>query len=90
MRLVNDQGIVGIQKAIALSFRQQDTVGHQFYVSLWSDMILKTDLVAHMLSWLATKFFSDPRCHCSRRDPAGLCVTNHTGHATAYLEANLG
>ena len=59
MRLINDDGVVGIELRVGLRFGQQYAVGHQLDRRITAQAILKTHLVAHHIAERRFKLFSD-------------------------------
>ncbi|MNU11371.1 hypothetical protein D3C72_2591620 [compost metagenome] len=49
MRLIDNDGVITVQEFIALRFRQQNTVGHQFDVAALGELVVKTHLVTNHL-----------------------------------------
>ena len=46
---IDDQRVIGLQQGVALGFRQQDAVRHQFDRRLAAQTVLEANLVAHHL-----------------------------------------
>ena len=57
MRFINNDGVVGFQKRIALRFSQKDPVGHEFDLSAMLRTVSKTDFETHPLPQFRTGFF---------------------------------
>ncbi len=56
MRLVNNDGVVGIEEFITLRFRQQNTIGHEFDIGGLCQFIVKTHLIADDFTQRAVQF----------------------------------
>ena len=87
MSLIDNQRVVVLEPPIAGELSKQNTVGHDFDVSPWTQGVLEPDFVAHPL--LVTELAREPTGHATRRDPAGLGMSNETRDPAAHLEANL-
>ena len=76
MRLVDDDGVIGIKKFVALRFSQQNAVGHQLDKAVLRALLGKTHLKTHTLPHLLAQFFSDARGHAAGGNSTGLGVTD--------------
>ena len=90
VRFVHDQGVISGQGGIALGFRQQDAVGHDFDKTVLVAAVLKTDLVAHRVPQRLTKFIGNPLGHRGRRNAPGLGAANQTALTAPGRQAELG
>lgn len=77
MRLVNDQGVIGLEQRVVLRLRQQDTVSHQFDAGRLAQTVLKPHLKTHHLAQRRFEFFGNSLRHRTRRYAPGLGVANH-------------
>ena len=89
MRLVDDQGVVGEQVAVALDLREQDTVGHQLDEGVRRHLPAEAHLVAHEPPEIRAELRRDPRRHAPRRDPPGLRMADHRTDSAARSKADL-
>ena len=74
--LVDDQGVVAAQVAVALQLGQQDAVGHHLDPALLGGAVGEPHLVADGLTQLGAELLGDPLGHAARRDPARLGVAD--------------
>ena len=72
MRFVEDQRLVLHEIAVALGFRQQDAVGHEFDPRLPRGAVLEADLVADVIAERDLQLLSHPLRDAGRREPPGL------------------
>ena len=76
MRLVNDDGVVGIEQRVGLCFGQQDAVGHQLDGSVPAQAVLKPHLEAHHVAQRCFQLFSNAFGHAGCGDAPGLGVAD--------------
>ena len=86
MRLVYDDGVIGIQKPVMQGFGQQDAVRHEFDVSIRTAFVPEPDLVSDDTAEFDAKFFADPFGHGACRDSSRLRAGNHSPRSPAGLE----
>ena len=90
MRLVDDQRVVLVEKAVMLGFRQQDAIGHQLDQTLRPSLVLKPHLEADRLPQRLLQFLGDTRRHRAGGDAARLGMANEAGLPPPRLQADLG
>ena len=93
MRLVDDQGVIGLEQWITLSLCQQDAVGHEFDRGACGRLVRKADLVTYILTHRRSELMGDALGGCRSGDPARLGMANQaaTIHGpAAELQTNLG
>ena len=88
MRFVDNDAVVFVQKAVVLSLRQQNTVGHQFDAGVVITLVGKAHLIPHRLPQRCLQFIGDALSHRARRQPARLGVANTAFNAQPGFEAN--
>ena len=76
MRLVDDDGVVSVEKFVTLRFRQQNAVGHQFDEAVLRRFFGEAHFVANARTNLFTQLFRDALCHAARRDASWLRVAD--------------
>ena len=59
MRLIDDDHFVFIEVSIVLSFSQKDTVRHQFDLGLFTDLIVKPDLITNSRAQLGLQLIGN-------------------------------
>ena len=89
VRLVDDQGVVSAQHAIALEFVEQDPIGHHPQQRALADTVVEPNRVPHPVADRRADLLGDPLGHRASRDPPGLCVPDHAIDPAARLEAHL-
>ena len=89
VRLVDDEGVVGAQIAVALDLGEQDAVGHQLDAGIRRGVPVEAHLVADEPAGSGTELRRDPRRDASRRDPPGLRVADHRPGAPPRPETDL-
>ncbi len=89
VRLVDDQRVVGVEKAVALRFGEQDAVGHQLDVAARADAVGEADLVAHRLAERAVEFLGDARRGGACGNATRLRVADQAADAAPQFEADL-
>ena len=63
VRLVDDDGVVGLQQRVSLGFGQQNAVGHQFDGRVFAQTVLKPHLETHHLAQRRLQFFGNALGH---------------------------
>ena len=89
MRLVDDQGVVAGQIAVALQLVQQDAVRHQLDQRTVADLVGEPDREPDRLAQLGAEFLRDPLGNGPRRQPPRLGVPDHALHTAPELETDL-
>ena len=74
--LVDDQGVIGLQKRIGLRLGQQDAVGHQLDGGVTRQLVLKPHFETHHLAQRGFQLLGDALGHRGGSDAAGLGVTD--------------
>ena len=82
VRLVNDEGVVGVQQRVGLGFRQQNTVGHQLDGRIPAQAVLKPHLEAHHVTERGFQLLGNAFGHAAGRNAARLGMANHLGALT--------
>ena len=79
MRLVNDDGVIGIQQRVGLRFSQQNTIGHQLDRRITAQPVLEPHFETdHITEW-CFKLFSYSLGHAGCSYAPGLGVANQPG-----------
>ncbi len=86
MRLVDNERVVLIQKPVGLHLRQQDPVGHDFYVAIRPGVIGEAHLEADRAPRLALQLLRDARRHRARRDAPRLRMPDQSRHPASQVE----
>ena len=81
VRFVDDDGVVGVEETVALGFRQQNAVRHQFEVARFRQLVVETHLVTHRLAQRRFQLLRDTRRHGTRGDAARLGVADQPADA---------
>ncbi len=92
MGLVDDQGVVLVQRSISLDLRQQDAVRHQLDQGVVADLVGEAHLVADDPTRLPagfTQLLGNPLGHRAGRQPARLGVADQPAHTSSQLQADL-
>ena len=89
VRLVDDQGVIGAQVAIALDLGEQDAVGHQLDARVRRGVAAEAHLVAHRPAEPGAELRRHPRRHAPRRDPPGLRMADHRAGTAPGCETDL-
>ena len=76
MRLVNDDGVIGVEQRVCLRFGQQNAVGHQLDGSITPKAILKTHLVPDHLTGCGVEFFGNALGHAAGGNTSRLGVAD--------------
>ena len=90
VRLVDDDRVVGVEKAVGLRLRQQDAVGHHAHEVVFAHAVAEAHAEADVLSERAAQLLGDARGHRAGGDAARLGVRDHAGHTALELQADLG
>ena len=90
MRLVDDDGVIAVEKTVTLRFRQQNAIGHELDVTGFRQLVVEAHLVAHGLPKGRLEFLRNAGCDRSRRNTSRLCMTDQPGDPTSQFQANLG
>ena len=86
--LVDDQGVVAAQVAVALQLREQDAVGHHLDPALRRGAVGEPHLVADRLAQLGAELLGDPLRHAAGGDPPGLGVPDHAAAGIRRVAAS--
>ena len=89
MRFVDDDRIVLRQPAVAVNFREQNTVGHHFNQRIFLHAIGEAHLVADQLAELRFQFLRDARRDAACGDTARLRATDGAVNAAFEFQTNL-
>ncbi len=87
MRLVNDDGVIAVKKAVALRFRQQDAVGHELDQRVRGHLLGKAHLKTDLTAQLGVQFLGHARGHAARGNAPRLGATDHAALATPRSQA---
>ena len=87
---VDDDGVVLVESAVGLRFRQQHAVGHHLDQRLIARLIGKADFVAHELAAGRAKLFRQASSNGTSRNPPRLGVADEPAAAAADLQADFG
>ena len=90
VRLVDDEGVVAQQVAVAGDLGEQDAVGHELDQGRVGRVVGEAHLVAHRAAELDTELLGDALGHRAGGDPPRLGVADGAAHPAAELEADLG
>ena len=88
--LVDDDGVVTAQQAVALYFRQQDAIGHQLDRTGRRHLVGEAHLVADQVAKAGIEFLGDAPGHRARRQPPRLGVADDLFAAAPQCQADLG
>ncbi len=88
--LVEDEGVVAQQPAIALDLGEQDAVGHQLDQRGITGLIGEPDGVADCLAERGAEFVGDALGDRARGEPTRLGMADGAADAAAELETDLG
>ena len=89
VRLVDDQGVVATQLAIALQLLEQDAVRHQLDAAIRAGAIVEAHLVADGAADRGARLLGKAVRQRARGNPSRLRMPDHARHATPGLEAEL-
>ena len=90
VRLVDDDGVVGVQVAVMHRFRQQNTIGHELDVTTGAAAFPEPHLVTYHSAQITLQFFGYPFRHGPCSDPSWLGTGNQATRSPAGLEAEFG
>ena len=90
MRLIDNDGIIPAQVAIALGFGQQDAIGHDFYVPVVAGPILKPNFVTYRLAGFLPQFLGNPPGDCCGGYSPGLGASDEAVYPPPSRQAILG
>ena len=90
MRLVEDEGVVAQQVAVALDLGEQDPVGHQLDQRAVADLVGEPDGVADGVAQWGTHFVGDALRDGAGGQAPGLGVADRAADAAAQVQADLG
>ena len=76
VRLVDDDGVVGIQQRVRLRLGQQNAVGHQLHRRVAREPVLKAHLETHHLAQRRLQLLGNPLGHAAGRNASRLGVAN--------------
>ncbi len=76
VRLVDDDGVVGVQQRVGLRLSQQNAIGHQFHRRIAREPVLEPHLETHHLAQRRLQLLGNPLGHAAGRNPPRLRVTN--------------
>jgi len=88
--LVDDDGVVASQVAVALQLSQQDPVGHDLYEGVAAAVIGEPHLVADGAAQVDRQLLGDALRHRSSGDPSGLGMPDGPLDAPSQLQTDLG
>ncbi len=90
MRLVDNDGVVLGQIAVAADLGQQDAVGHELDAGVVTDAVGEAHLVAHHRAQFGFQLLRDAGGHRTCGNPSRLGAPDHAGHAATGGQAQLG
>ena len=76
MGLINNDGIILLQRTISLRLRQKNSIRHKLHPRLLRAHLGKAHLPADFLSNLDFQLLRNPSCHRGRREPPRLGASN--------------
>ena len=88
MSFVDDDRVVVRQPAIAVNFRQQNAVGHDFDQGIFLHAIGEAHLVANQLAHLRLQFLRNARRDAARGDAARLGAADGAENTAFERQAN--
>ncbi len=88
--LIQDDGIVFVEKTVLLDFGQQHTVSQQLDMGALAHPVVKTHLVAHGRAQLPLQFGGDAAGQAARSDAPRLGVGDAAINALPHVQADLG
>ena len=89
MGLIDNDGVVLIEEAVALHLGEQDAVGHKLDGGGLRDAVIEADGVANRLADLLVQFRGNAFSHGARCNTARLGMADESAPAAAQLEADL-
>ncbi len=90
VRLVEDDGVVGQQLAVALQLGQQDAVGHQLDQRALRHAPVEARLIADQLAQAGIQLRGDAPRHAARRQAPRLGMADQSAQPPPQLQAQLG
>ena len=90
VRLIDNDGVVGIQVAVMRRFRQQNTIGHELDIATRAAAFPEPHLVTDDAAQLAMQFFGNPLRHGPCGDASWLGAGDQSTRSPARLQAQLG
>ena len=90
MRLVDDEGVVGLEAAVARDLGYEDPVRHDLDVRLRADLVVEPDLAPDHTADPSAELAGDARGDAPGRDSARLGVADPAGRPPPRGEADLG
>ena len=87
--LIEDEGVVAEQPAVALDLREQDAVGHQLDQCAVGGLVGEADRVANGVAERCVEFVGDPLRHGAGGQAARLGVAYGAADAAAEFQADL-
>ena len=88
MGLIDDQGVVLVEKAVLLDFIEQHAVGEHLDKAGLADLLGKTYLETHSTAQRAVELFCHPAGHGPSRQPPWLGVADGALNAPTQLQAD--
>ncbi len=88
--LIDDQGVVASQGAVALEFLQQDPVGHQFDPGVRTRVVVEAHLVADRATHRSAHLLRETAGQGTGGDSSGLGMSDDPGGAPPGFQAELG
>ena len=76
VRLVNDDGVVGVQQRVGLRLGQQNAIGHQLHRRIAREPVLEPHLETHHLAQRRLQLLGNPLGHAAGRNPPRLRVAD--------------
>ena len=89
VRFVDDDRVVLIKKTIRLSFRQQDSVGHQTHARVRPAAVRKANAKTNFLPESAVHFFRQPRSDRSSCNTTRLSVSDDSRESASHFDQDL-
>ena len=82
MRLVDDEGVVGLEQRVGLRFGQQDAIGHQLDAGAGREPVVEAHFVARHLAQRGVEFFGNALGHAAGGYAARLRVADELAFFT--------
>ncbi len=90
MGLIHNDHIIGSEQRIGLSFRQEDSVGHELDEASGREALLKANLVADKLPQRLSQLLGDPARQSHGRNASRLRNADEPSRPEARFQAHLG
>ena len=90
VRLVNNDRVIGVEEAVALHLREQNTVRHELDRSRFRHAVVEADGVANGLADLLIQLVRDALGDGACGQTTGLRVTDESAASAAEFQADLG